>query len=276
MDGRRLGSALRAARALCTALLLAAADSGAQGGAQVYRCQFRVAEELLPLAQTALAGRGEAVVDPGTNSIVLVGPPAAVADAEALLAQQDRRPRTIVVHYESRTLRELEAAGVRIAWRAGSGSASIGTATFPPGKTGVDATVVGRAASGASQLAGTLRIVEGQSGRITTGRSVPITTRRGWTTSTEYVTAESGFDASGRVLGDGRVQLDLAPLLSRFRPDGAIELSGGSSSLVLTPGDTVVLGGVSQARSESERSLDGIASARSQDDTVMLLRADVE
>src|SRR5262249_42676935 len=73
---RALGDAMKPARAgrllwLALALVLArpaAADS------VVYRPRSRLAEELLPLADAALAGEGRAVVDPGTNSLVLLGP----------------------------------------------------------------------------------------------------------------------------------------------------------------------------------------------------------
>ena len=39
---------------------------------ELYRPKHRLAEELLPLAQTALAGEGNAAVDAGTNSLLLV------------------------------------------------------------------------------------------------------------------------------------------------------------------------------------------------------------
>lgn len=274
-------SALRAALALATllaalALFSPAADAGAQGRAQVYRCQHRVADDLLPLAQAALAGEGEAVADRATNAIVLIGPPGAVAGAMALLAQQDRRTRTILLHYESRSRRALEAAGVRIDWRVGSGSFSIGTATFPPGESGVEATIGARESRGEGRFAGTLRIVEGQSGRITTGRSVPVTTRQGWAMHTDLVSAESGFDARGRVLGDGRVQVDLAPLQSNFRRDGSIAFTGGDTSLVLSPGETVVLGSVEESRSEAEAGAHGARARSASEGTVLLLRAEVE
>lgn len=274
---RRRGlAALVVALAAALAAAAPAGDVAAQGRAQVYKCQHRVADELLPLAQAALAGEGEAVVDRGTNSVVLIGPPDAVAAAMALLSRQDRPMRTIVVHYESTTRRTLDAAGVRIAWRAGGGSWSIGTATFPPGETGAALALGARSADGHARFAGSLRIVEGQSGRITTGVSVPVTTRRGRSTSTEYVTAESGYDARGRVLGDGRVQVDVASILSGLHRDGAIAFTGGDTSLVLTPGETVVLGGIARSGSEQEIGLDGARTRAAEDDTVLLLRAELE
>ena len=40
-----------------------AASAGAERAVEVYKVQHRMAEELLPFVQTALAGRGNAVVD---------------------------------------------------------------------------------------------------------------------------------------------------------------------------------------------------------------------
>ena len=46
------------------------------------------------------------------------------------------------------------------------------------------------------------------------------------------VAAESGIEVRPRVLGDGRVRLDLRPFQGRLRDDGSISYSGAETTLV--------------------------------------------
>ena len=70
---------------------------------RVYEVRYRTAEDLLPIAETALSGEGRAVADTRTNSIVLSGTRQAVDGAVALLASLDVRTRSVSIRYESRT-----------------------------------------------------------------------------------------------------------------------------------------------------------------------------
>ena len=63
----------------------------------VYEVRHRVAEELLPLAETAMAGEGRVAVDRRTNALVLSGSRQAVASALSLLGALDVRARTVVL-----------------------------------------------------------------------------------------------------------------------------------------------------------------------------------
>ena len=100
----------RATALTVSLLLFFLAAARAEGPTiEVYKAANRTAAELLPLAETAMAGEGSAALDPGTNSIVLMGPPATVEQALMLLRQQDQRRRTVVMRYESKRVDELAA-----------------------------------------------------------------------------------------------------------------------------------------------------------------------
>ena len=227
-------------------LAITLAGSAVGQTVRVYAVQHRTADELAPLVETALAGEGRVAADRRTNALVLSGSPRAVATALELLAALDVRARTVVLRYESRRSGELASAGANVRWRAGAGSFRVG-----------DVRWAGEAARDASTLAGELRILEGQSGRIASGSSLPVTARRirhgryGAVVeeSTRYVAAESGFEASPRVLRDGRVELALRPFDASPRPDGAIARASADTVLVLEPGATVALGGITRERS---------------------------
>src|SRR5262249_20016683 len=196
MGDRRTGRRLAAIAAAALALAVPAAAQVVR----VYPVRHRIAEELAPLVETALAGEGRVVADRRTNALVLTGSPRAVASALEVLAVLDVRARTVRVRYESRRSGDLASAGASVRWRADAGARGVGDVAWSPAAAALAVGGEGATARRASALAGELRILDGQSGRIATGASVPITARRirrdrrglAIDESTQYETAESG------------------------------------------------------------------------------------
>jgi type II secretory pathway component HofQ len=127
-------------------------------------------------------------------------------------------------------------------------------------------------------LSGIVRVTEGETGRIEMGQTVPFQTSNGvHGTNTQFVTAANGFEARPRILGDGRVQVDLAPFAGRFTRGGRIEQGSASTVVTVTPGETIVVGGLTQSSTDSRTDLlSGSRESRREDDTVLVLRVDVE
>jgi type II secretory pathway component HofQ len=124
-----------------------------------------------------------------------------------------------------------------------------------------------------------MRVTEGARTRIETGTTVPYATTStpGRRPGTELVTAATGFEASARILDDGRVQVDLAAFAGRLRRGGAIETTNAHTPVIVTPGETVAVAGLDRSGQAShESTLQGARSAARRDDTVLLLRADLE
>ena len=275
-------SARRLAGIACLALALAL-----PAVAQVlrtYEVRHRTADELLPLVETAMSGEGRASADRRTNTLVLSGSRQAVESALALLATLDVRTRSVLLRYESRGAQELAARGARVTWSTDAGPLRIGNVAWPGGSQAtvhVDEGVT----HGSGTLAGTLVILDGQTGRIATGASVPVTTRRVhpgpagpmWTESTSYVAADSGFEASPRILGDGRIELSLRPFDASVGRDGTIAHSRSSTRIVLEPGRTVALGGIARdAQSEQRSALSGGSATRGGDESLLLVTAEIQ
>ncbi len=246
--------------------------------AEVYRVQHRTAEELLPYAEATLGGEGRVVVDAGTNSLVLFSErPDLLRSALALLAAQDRGLRTVVLDYASQRASDLESAGVHVAWGVATGGLRIGNLLVPADSSQLRVAAQAQSARGKASLGGNVRILEGQSGRIASGETVALTTRGRRDVTTTLVPADSGFEASVRVLGDGRVHLELRPFEARFRADGRIETSEAVTTLVLTPGKTVVIGGLSEARgAASVDAFSGAQQEHTRDERVLTITARVE
>jgi type II secretory pathway component GspD/PulD (secretin) len=246
--------------------------------AEVYRVQHRSAEELLPYAEAALGSEGRVVVDPGSNSLVLVCErPELLRSALALLAAQDRALRTVVLEYQSQRESELASEGMRIDWGVATGGLRIGNLIVPAGQSRVRVAAQAERGRSSTSLGGTVRILEGRSARIASGETVPLTTRHRGEVTTSLVSADSGLEVHARVLGDGRVLLELRPFEARFQRDGRIETSEASTTLTLEPGKTVVIGGLSAAQGAA--SLDAFAgaeSSRTRDERVLTITARIE
>jgi type II secretory pathway component GspD/PulD (secretin) len=284
--------------ALLAIAALALAASAAAQVVRVYEVRHRTAEELAPLVETVLSGQGRVVTDRRTNVLVLSGSPRAVASAFELLAALDVRARTVRLRYEQRRSGELASAGASVRWR--EGGLRIGDVVWPGAAASVAIGVEGEAARGVSTLTGELRILDGQTGRITSGTSAPITARRIQRSrrgavieeSTQYEDAESGFEASPRVLRDGRVELTLRTFHgsistsdgtrrggadhASLRPDGAIDRASAETTLVLTPGATIALGGIAREESAQRGALSGGGTSGTAEESVLLMTVEVE
>jgi type II secretory pathway component HofQ len=264
--------------ALVCVLLVAALAAAAERKVHVYRPLSRPAAELIAPVQAALGEGGSAAVDPGTNAVVLIGEPAAVDAALALLAQLDRPLATIVLHYESERLEELKARGVRVVWTVSAGSFRIGNILAPPG-TGDLVAIRPRADAREERgrFAGMLRLQDGQAGRIETGTELPIVTYASpYETHVGVVSASSGFEARPQLLGDGRVRVAFQPFEGELKRGGTIERSGAATEVTVRPGETVAIGGITQSAERSSRGLSGAEQKETRSEQVLLLRVEVE
>jgi type II secretory pathway component HofQ len=269
--GRNLGSAL------ALALAIGASAAQAERTVHVYRPQSRSAAELVAPAQAALGDEGSATLEPGTNALVLIGEPHALEAALGLLAELDRPAQTVVLHYESQRLEDLEARGIRIDWSVSAGSVRIGNVHAPPGVDLLAIRPFDVRAEGSSRLAGMLRVQDGQSGRIETGTSVPFVQHVSpWESQVGYASAASGFEATPRVQGDGRVRVALHPFEGELGHGGAIRSGGADTDVTVKPGEVVAVGSLGRTRERSSRGLGGAASEQRYEEWVLLLRVELE
>jgi hypothetical protein len=223
------------------ALLLLFSLSGAvaeQRSTEVYQAVNRTAGELLPLAESAMGEEGSATLDAGTNSIVLTGSPSVVEQALSLLRQQDRRRRTVVMRYVSKRVDELAADGVRVDWSASVGGIRVGNAIFPRDAAGARASGRVFQSHREGDLAGTLRVLDGEVGHVGTGETVPVRDRGIYTSSLAFVTAEQGFTARPRILAEDRVQVEIAASDERLARSGEASIGGEIDRVIVSPDET--------------------------------------
>ena len=265
------------ARRTALALLVASLFAAAVGAdVEVYRARYRTAGELRPIVSVAMSEGGSVAVDANSNSLVLIGSKAEIAQALALLELQDQRLRTVSIALESRTREALEAAGFEIRWSIGADGVRVGNVWPPPGGSGV--AIEAREESGRRRDTGrgSVAVLEGSWGRISSGSSVLVPIGGARHRSTAVVTAASGMEVRPRILGSGQIRLDLRPFQGSLGQAGVVRHSGLETTLVVTPGQTAVVGGLSgSGDTTSERFLTGAARADAQAEQLLLVTATI-
>lgn len=255
---------------VAVALLLLTASAAAD--MEVYHPKHRVAEDLVPLVEAVLAPDGRVAVDSHSGAMVLLGTAEGLAQALELLALQDRPLRTVLIHHETRTQSDLSASGARVAWSTGGGALRVGNVSRGAAGRGAALNLVDRSREGAGSEVGMLRVLEGEWGRIARGSEVVLPTGSWRYPDAVRVAAESGLEVRPRILGDGRVRLDLRPFQASLGRGGTVARAGADTTLVVTPGETAVVGGLASARSGSSRSLlsGGVSRDRSEDRVLLV------
>jgi len=261
------------ASALCALALFLAAEAAAQGRAiEVYRPSHRPAAELVGVAQTALGESGVVTVDAGTNALVLAGPRSRVDEALALVRQLDRARPRVVVHFSHRSADTLEASGIQVEWRAESGPLRVGRAAGPGLGEGLRVRAGATASRSSGELSGVVRVLDGEEAEIGTGRSAPVVRGLG----VAIREARRGLRVRPRIQGDGSVRLEVEPVDESLAPRGSTAFTRGATTVVVEPGETVALGGISSSDVGRSVGTSGVGSRSASGENVWLLRVEVE
>lgn len=240
---------------------------------EIYRARYRPAAELVPIARSALGTGGEVTVDARTASLVLNGSPEAIRRALALLEQLDRPLRQVVIESDIRQGEDLEALGVRVAWQTSLGPLSIGT--LPPGSDGLRIGIEARRSSETTRASSRLRLLEGSTGIVSTGRALPVLFEPYWGT-TGYVAVDTGFEAQAHVLEDDRVVLELRPFAGRVGDRGELNYIAVTTTITVSPGETVVLAETTRDTDASGSDLSGVETSRTREQQIVLITVELE
>jgi type II secretory pathway component HofQ len=264
---------------LVLVLVLAFVAIGAPGepasgqALETYHAKHRPASELVSIARAAMGDEGKVILDSRTALLVLNGTPKAVRRALAMLEELDRPLRHVVLTHQVREQRDLERVGVAIDWQVSTGSVRIGTLPFS--SKGLRVALSARHESGSATSSATLRLLEGGSGLIVTGEALPFVYDpfRGNTT---FIPAETGFEATASIQGDGQVRLDLRPFAGRVEGSHALHYTMAATSLVIGPGETFVIGGISQESNQTAANLQGAQTDRVREQRILIVSVEVE
>lgn len=242
---------------------------------QVYRPLHRAGEDLVPLVEAALGPEGSVAVDGNTGALVMIGSAGAIAQALKLLAVQDRALRTVFIEHETRTLRDLEASGQRVAWSVGDGPLRVGN--VESSRSGVSLQMGERRDARSGSHGSALRVLEGEWGRISQGSEVLLPIGSARYPGAVRVAADSGLEVRPRILGDGRVRLDLRPFEAKLHPGGVVSQQSATTTLVVVPGRPAVVGGIGRSASGSTSTLGGGgARGDARDESLLVVRVTLD
>lgn len=258
----------------CCSLVMAYLALGAQH-IEVYRAKHRPAAELVSIATTALGADGEVTLDSRTATLVLNGSPAAIERALTLLGRMDRPLRRIVVESEVRRVEDRDALEVAVAWKTSLGPVRIGT--LSRSKDGFAVAVLGSRSNSTTDVRSRLRLTEGGTGVVRTGRALPVLFQPNWgTVATAFVPVETGFEVQAQVLEGDRVHLELRPFAGRVEEDGELDYIAAATSITVSPGETVVLAETTRDTESATTDLSGVQKSRDHEKHLVLISVDVE
>jgi hypothetical protein len=151
--------------------------------------------------------------------------------------------------------------------------------SLPFSKDGLRVALAARDESHRVLSRSSLRLLEGGSGTILTGESLPFLYQPYIGVEAQsFVAAEIGFEASASIFGDSgdeKVRLDLRPFSGRFGGGGGLRYTAASTSLTIEPGETVVLGEISRAESSRSTDLTGVSASRARENRVLLVSVEI-
>jgi hypothetical protein len=239
-------------RSLRTALLLSALlalvpTSAPAAEIALYRPTHRSPTELTELAEALLGENGAAIADRGSGTLILRGSQKALARTLDTLRRLDLPPRSYRIETRLTSEAALRLEDVSVEGWLQAGDLEIARAEVSEAGFGVIFRSLG--SEEASEVLTTLSVLEGHDAEIWTGTVLPaeVTLHRDSDRGirklevTPTVSVRSGVRLRPRRLGDGWVELEIAPVIEEPMPGGAHRQTGAATRIKLQPGQGVVI-----------------------------------
>ena len=266
---------------------------------EIITLKFRTAEQLIPVLKPLLDKAG--TLSGMQNQLIVRTTPANLADLKVVLATLDAQPRRLLITVRQDAAFDRDRTQTDLSGRVSGGGASVVVPgnTNPRGATVEvqrgDNVLRGRIDNTRSLNADdntqTLQVLEGSSGFIRAGQSVPVPQRQVVRTivngqvvervgnAVEYRDVTSGFYVLPRLAGD-RVTLEINPqrdTLARPEqnlPSGSVNVQQASTTVSGRLGEWMEIGGVAHSASNQQSTILGSTRETSSDNRRILLKVD--
>lgn len=261
-----------------TLLTALPAQAGAINTIQLHN---RPAAEIIPIVEPML-GAGEVITGHGFK-LFLRASAQTLEQVEAMIAALDIAAKILQISVFQGSERSLETNSVSGNLRIVTGEGSIaagnngarGTGSLSFGNDNVSGDISASSTRQRRQSSPVhqLRVAEGSTGFIETGRQIPFP---GVGTSNEYKAVTTGFYILPRVRGE-RVTLQVSPFRNALSGSGSdtIETSSASTTISGRLGEWLQIGGVSENSSSSQRGIASYASSQGESSDSIWIRADL-
>lgn len=226
-----------------------------QAATEVIPLKFRMAEDVLPIAESVVGDQGK--INAYGNQLIINAPASVINELRDVLAQLDNEPRQLLISIDSQNSATSGASGYSVDGSARAGDVEVQTGRGE--RNGRDQVRIIRHST-TSEGGGIQQVqaTEGYPALIQVGQSVPITTsgHDGYGQiyqQTQFRDVTRGFYATATIHGD-QVQVTISShqdRMSSSRP-GAIDVQETNTSVRGKLGEWISLGGIDESASSSQ------------------------
>lgn len=226
-----------------------------QAATEVIPLKFRMAEDVLPIAESVVGDQGK--INAYGNQLIINAPASVINELRDVLAQLDNEPRQLLISIDSQNSATSGASGYSVDGSARAGNVEVQTGRGE--RNGRDQVRIIRHST-TSEGGGIQQVqaTEGYPALIQVGQSVPITTsgHDGYGQiyqQTQFRDVTRGFYATATIHGD-QVQVTISShqdRMSSSRP-GGIDVQETNTSVRGKLGEWITLGGIDESASSSQ------------------------
>ncbi len=249
-----------------------------QAATEVIQLNNRMAEDVLPVAESVLGGQGR--VTAYGNQLIVNAPDSLIRELRQVVDQLDVAPKRLLISVDTQDSASSSTGGYRV-----DGSVRAGDVEFEMGRGEIggrdQVRIIRRSTNSRDGGIQQIQASEGYPALIQVGQSVPLTTQGtdGYGQiyqQTQYRDVLRGFYATATVHGD-RVQISISSSRDRLAQgrSGVVEVQNADTRVSGRVGEWITVGGVDESASSDQRGTLRRYSTQGSQNLSMRLKVDV-
>lgn len=248
-----------------------------QAEVEIFKIQFRLASEVVPMIEPLLSPEGRVSVDRRTNSILVSDTPEAIAKIRSYLADMDKPVEQVTVRFKFREEDQSDSRGISASGRVSGDDWSVSVGKRPR-KDGVSVRAQDRSRERTRGFDSFIKVASGSPGYIFVGKDIPFTERwaslcRRYARYRERIVFQrvgTGMEVLPIITGE-MVHLDITPIISEEVKGrrGVVRFVDASTKLSVRKGKWVTIGGSSGKTNEVIREILSYKSSSGRSDMIL-------
>ena len=249
-----------------------------QAATEVIQLNNRMAEDVLPVAESVLGGQGR--VTAYGNQLIVNAPDSLIRELRQVVDQLDVAPKRLLISVDTQDSASSTTGGYRV-----DGSVRAGDVEFETGRGEIggrdQVRIIRRSTNSRDGGIQQIQASEGYPALIQVGQSVPLTTQGtdGYGQiyqQTQYRDVLRGFYATATVHGD-RVQISISSSRDRLAQgrSGVVEVQNADTRVSGRVGEWITVGGIDESESSDQRGTLRRYSTQGSQNLSMRLKVDV-
>ena len=249
-----------------------------QAATEVIQLNNRMAEDVLPVAESVLGGQGR--VTAYGNQLIVNAPDSLIRELRQVVDQLDVAPKRLLISVDTQDSASSTTGGYRV-----DGSVRAGDVEFETGRGEIggrdQVRIIRRSTNSRDGGIQQIQASEGYPALIQVGQSVPLTTQGtdGYGQiyqQTQYRDVLRGFYATATVHGD-RVQISISSSRDRLAQgrSGVVEVQNADTRISGRVGEWITVGGIDESASSDQRGTLRRYSTQGSQNLSMRLKVDV-